>query len=45
MADEKEEKRSDAMIQTYRERLQILKQAQEFSHKNAIPKAVQSYTK
>lgn len=45
MADEKEEKHSDAMMQVYRERLQILKRAQEFSQKNDIPKAVQSYSK
>ncbi len=39
-----EEKRPEAMLQAYRDRLSVLKKAQEYSQKNDIPKAVERYS-
>lgn len=39
-----ETKRPENVVAAYRDRLKILKQAQEYSHKNDIPKAVEKYS-
>ncbi|EQC43295.1 CFI-box-CTERM domain-containing protein [Bacteriovorax sp. Seq25_V] len=41
---QEEEKHSDGMINAYRDRLKVLKHAQEFSSKGEIPKAVEKYS-
>lgn len=40
-----EAKQNKAVVQRYRDRLQVLKQAQEYSSKDDIPRAVNSYLK
>jgi hypothetical protein len=42
--EQEEEKRPEAIVQAYRERLTVLKKAQEYSQKNDIPKAVEYYS-
>ena len=42
--DESKPIRSDAVVEAYRRRLQVLRKAQEFSRADEIPKAVQQYS-